>query len=104
MVDRSSVRSIASSPGFMASQAYAVFEIEGPERLPSIQELLGIVRCKTWDSLAVTPNFRRSCAARGSIAHCNRTGFRQSNALPEQTRGRFLVLAGNPVREEDRPS
>jgi hypothetical protein len=59
------------------------------------------VRCKTWDSFAVASNFRRPHASHGSTPVAIASAF---DALPERTRGRFLVLAGNLVREEDRPS
>jgi hypothetical protein len=75
---------------------------EGSERLPSTP--IGIVRCKTWDSFAVTPNFRRPRASRGSMPVAIEPAFDDQALCPEQTRDRFLVLAGNLVREEDRPS
>jgi hypothetical protein len=43
---------------FMASRAYAVFWT-GVRKAPFNSTMIGIVRCKTWDSFAVAPNFRR---------------------------------------------
>jgi hypothetical protein len=87
----------------MVSRPYAVFEIEGSERPLQFKNYwnravqnMGQLCCHT-----KLPSASRLSRIN---ARCNRTGIRGSNALLEQTHGRFVVLAGNLVREEDRPS
>ncbi len=99
---RSLERTVHCFPPFMASRAYAVFEIEGAERLPSIQKSLescgakhGTALLSHQTSVGLTPH-PDQCP---SQSHWPLTIKRFA-----RTSARFVVLAGNLVREEDQPS
>jgi len=76
---------------FMASRAYAVFW-RGVRKAPFNSTMIGIVRCKTWDSFAVAPNFRRPHASPGSMPVAIAPAFDEQTLCPNRRAVGLLFL------------
>jgi hypothetical protein len=76
----------------MASRAYAVFEIEGSERLPSIQKLLESCGAKHGTALLSHQTFRRPHASPGSMPVAIAPAFDDQTLCPNRRAVGFLFL------------